>query len=124
MFTINEDVVKAVKALGWKVREYDTYWEFSNRSPASEDLCEYWDKDTDILTWVFDLAGDFDADEHVEMWVIAQHNGVEGVPHIRTLVKDADAIQEMYNALSDAIRENCSDIDDDYDYCDDEDDEY
>jgi len=47
-------------------------------------------------------AADFDADEHAAMWV--ESRGKRGVPDsIRTLIDDADAIQEMLDELADAL---------------------
>ena len=115
MFKINEKVVEAVEALGWKVSESEDFVEFSNCSPAGEDLCEEYAKDEDILDWALDLAAGFDQEEHVEMWIKAKRNGVSGVPSIRDLVEDADKIQDMYNDLCDAIREHCTDVEDEED---------
>ena len=115
MFKINEKVVEAVEELGWNVSESEDYVEFSNSSPAGEDLCEEYAKDEDVLDWALDLANNFDADEHIEMWVEAKRSGVSGVPSIRELVEDADEIQKMYNALCDAIREHCTDVEDEED---------
>ena len=115
MFKINEKVVEAVEALGWNVSESEDYITFGNCSPAGEDLCEEYPKDEDILDWALDLANGFDADEHIEMWISARRSGVSGVPSTRELVEDADEIQKMYNALCDAIREHCTDVEDEED---------
>ena len=112
MFKINEKVVEAVEALGWNVSEDEEYIMFSNSSPAGEDLYEECSKDEDVLDWALNLASSFDADEHIEMWVDAKRSGVSGVPSIRELVEDADEIQKMYDALCDAIREHCTDAED------------
>ena len=116
MFKINEKVVEAVEALGWTVHESEDYVEFCNCSPAGEDLCEEYAKDEDILDWALDIARNFDADEHIEMWVDAKRSGVSGVPSTRELVEDADEIQKMYDALCDAIREHCTDVEDEEEY--------
>lgn len=115
MFKLNRKTVLAVEELGWNVSEYDDYVEFSNCSPAGEDLCEEYPKDKDVLDWALDLANNFDADEHVELWVEAKRSGVSGVPTVRELVADADEIQKMYNALCDVIREHCTDVEDEED---------
>ena len=107
MFKLNRKTVLAIEALGWNVSEYEDYVEFCNCSPAGEDLCEEYAKDEDILDWALELANNFDADEHIEMWISARRSGVSGVPSTRELVADADEIQKMYDALCDAIRENC-----------------
>ena len=115
MFKINEKVVEAVEDIGWTVHESEDFVEFCNCSPAGEDLCEEYAKDEDILDWVLELANNFDADEHIEMWISARCSGVSGVPSTRELVADADEIQKMYDALCDAIREHCTDVEDEED---------
>ena len=42
----------------------------------------------------------FDIDDHIEMWVEAKKNGVSGVPPTRTLVADAEAIDDMLEHLA------------------------
>lgn len=37
------------------------------------------------------------------MWIEARHNGVQGVPNTRTLVEDAEAIQDMLDELAEAL---------------------
>ena len=50
-----------------------------------------------------EYASDFDVDDHIEMWIEARHNGVQGVPNTRTLVEDAEAIQDMLDELAEAL---------------------
>lgn len=50
-------------------------------------------------------AADFDPDEHIEMWVMARHNGAKGVPSIRELVHDAEDIDKMLQELAAALQE-------------------
>lgn len=45
----------------------------------------------------------FDPDEHAEMWLEAKRNGVGGVPSIRRLIEDADAIDSMLEKLAIAV---------------------
>ena len=37
---------------------------------------------------------DFDPEEHVEMWIIAKHDGKKGIPDVFTLVEDSKQIDE------------------------------
>ena len=46
---------------------------------------------------------DFDPEEHAEMWIEAKRNGVGGVPSIRCLIEDADAIDSMLEDLAIAV---------------------
>lgn len=67
-------------------------------SPAGEDMCfDVWFDGTnrDFIDAFYQCAIDFDPEEHVEMWVEARKNGVSGVPSIRELVDDADAINDI-----------------------------
>ena len=48
---------------------------------------------------------DFDVDEHIEMWIEARRNGTAGVPSIRELVEDAEAIEAMILELSQTLRD-------------------
>lgn len=47
----------------------------------------------------------FDAEEHVRELLNAKVNGFTGIPDVKTLVEDAEAIQEMLNELADALEE-------------------
>lgn len=41
----------------------------------------------------------FDTEDHVEMLIMAKCNGLQGVPSVRRLIEDADAINEALNNL-------------------------
>lgn len=85
--------------LGWTLREYKNYVDVSQYSPAGEDFFFTVNKKNFAIE-VEQYADDFDADEHAEMWVSCR-NTVRGVPQsIRTLIDDADAIQEMLYELA------------------------
>lgn len=85
--------------LGWTLREYKNYVDVSQYSPAGEDFFFTVSKKNFAIE-VEQYADDFDADEHAEMWVGCR-NTVRGVPQsIRTLIDDADAIQEMLYELA------------------------
>lgn len=87
---------------GWGVFEYGDYIELRQYSPAGEDFGFTVDRNN-FLKEVIGYAEDFDADEHAEMWVENMHN-VAGVPQsIRTLIQDADDIQDMLLELAEAL---------------------
>ncbi len=91
------------KRCGWNVNVSDNEIEIENWSPAGENIVEYLDKNIDIPSQMQSIADNFDADEHAKIWI--EHRGKNGVPgSIRTLINDADAIQEMYNELAHALK--------------------
>lgn len=53
---------------------------------------------------IWEYYENFDPNEHVEMWIEAKKNGYKGVPNIRTLVFDADKIDEKLENLAIRIR--------------------
>ncbi len=88
--------------LGWNVTVYKNDVELAQSSPAGEDFSFTANK-KNFAQSVKEYAEGFDADEHAEMWVQNMHT-VRGVPQsIRTLIDDADAIQEMLTELSEQI---------------------
>ena len=96
---MNKRVKALCEKLDWKVYEYEKDVELEKYSPAGEDFFFCVDK-KDFIQNVIEYAEDFDADEHAEMWVSCR-NTVRGVPQsIRTLIDDADAIQEMLYELA------------------------
>ena len=97
-----------IEALGWNVTEYEkNEWNIAQYSPAGEDFSfsiTHNDSIKDAILEIFCYAYNFDVDEHIEMWVEARNNGVSGVPNARTLVHDAEDIQEMLDALSESFQ--------------------
>lgn len=94
--------------LGWSVYEDEDGWDIRQASPAGEDFGFYIHKNMvkdadDFTRQVQQFACDFDPDENIEMWVEARKNGASGVPDTRTLVKDADDIQDMLDELAEAL---------------------
>ena len=119
--TVDELLDKA-EELGWCIRESDTEWEFSQNSPAGEDFSfDISASDVhnagDMVREIRSYAHAFDAEEHAKMWIEAQGK-VSDVPDVKTLVKDADAIELMLNKLASAMEdalEGRSEEDDDRD---------
>lgn len=81
--------------------------EIENYSPEGENLVTtvYFDGTAKGLINALEEHWDsFDVDEHVELWI--ESRGKRGVPSsIKDLVKDAEAIEEMYKELYEAICE-------------------
>ena len=89
--------------LGWSVScDDEGGWELSKNSPAGEDF-SFYVGGGDIVKEVYEYYEGFDPDEHAKMWIEAQGR-VEGVPSsIRTLIDDAEDIDEMLKELADAL---------------------
>ena len=89
--------------LGWSVScDDEGGWEFSKNSPAGEDF-SFYVGGGDIVKDIYEYYEGFDPDEHAKMWIEAQGR-VEGVPSsIRTLIDDAEDIDEMLKELADAL---------------------
>lgn len=91
------------ESLDWYIAsEEDGYIELEKYSPAGEDFIMTVPAKS-FVQEVQEYASDFDTDDHIEMWVEARHNGAQGVPSIRVLVEDADAIQDMLDELAEAL---------------------
>ena len=99
-------LIEKAEELDWKVTVDGTYWEFAKYSPAGEDFVFSVEAKDDKGVWreVRVYANYFDPEDHVVMWVEAKRNGVEGVPNVRQLVEDADAIEKMLDELAEALR--------------------
>lgn len=95
-------LIDKAEELGWWVRVYDNCIDIGKASPAGEDFFFTVTNKDDVVREVQEYASDFDPDEHAEMWV--ERRGKNGVPNsIRTLIDDADAIQEMVDGLAEAL---------------------
>lgn len=89
---------------GWSY-SIDEKWnevELSKSSPAGEDFSFIVSLE-DLPEKVHSFIFNFDVDEHVEMWVKARQEGTKGVPGVRELVDDAEAIKQMLEELSRAL---------------------
>lgn len=82
--------------------EGDGYIELEKYSPAGEDFIITVDAENFVES-VKEYAAHFDQDEHIEMWVEARCNNISGVPSIKELVEDADAIECMLEELAEAL---------------------
>lgn len=100
---LNPKIREIAESLEWTVREYDDGTvEFEKYSPAGEDFI-FTVNAENAETEIYDYYDSFDVDDHIEMWVKAKENGVAGVPSIRRIVEDAEAISEMLKELAGAV---------------------
>lgn len=103
-----EALIEKAEELGWVVHRDEEGIEFEQGSPAGEDFCFYV-RFPNIVREVREYYEGFDPEEHVQMWVEAKSNSNnpnrDAIPSIRTLVKDADEIEEMLKTLSDALED-------------------
>lgn len=97
-----ERLLQKAEDLRWSVTVDDGLWEFEQYSPAGEDFV-FSVNGPDIVASVKEYYEDFDPEEHATDLVIAKRNGFAGVPDLRTLCDDADAIDEMLHELADAF---------------------
>lgn len=96
---MNKEYMKTLEVLGWTVHEYDDTYGIYQQSPAGEDFGFEVSKEN-FVDEIKNYANDFDPDEHIEMWVMAKYNGGNGIPSVRVLVEDADAIEKMLEELA------------------------
>lgn len=113
MITFEDIEAKIEEETDWRIVGRDksakglVVWELENFSPAGEDLVISVGGMTPegMIKDIIEYANNFDPDENIEMWIEARHNGVGGIPSIRVLVEDADAIERMLEELADKVRE-------------------
>lgn len=111
-----ERLVEIADELGWGVDlqeqtnwknkdEIEKFAEFSQYSNAGEDFSfiAYYDGTAESLVEsVREQYEDFDVDEHASLWV--EYRGTRGIPNsIRTLVEDAEDIEEMIGELANEL---------------------
>ena len=103
--TYIEKLIKAAEEQDWSVSSDKDYYEFEKHSPAGEDFffSIQAKNGEEFVREVRDYARDFDPEEHVTQLVIAKNNGFAGVPSIRVLCDDADAVDKMLDELADAL---------------------
>lgn len=99
-------IERVAEALDWGVRwdedniAGEKYAEFSKYSPAGEDFsfAVWYTHVSEIPEKVMEYYEEFDPEEHVMLW--ADSAGRNGVPRLRELMEDADAIEEMIRELA------------------------
>lgn len=100
---MNEIYRDICEKLDWRVTDTgDGNIELEKYSPAGEDFCITVGEEG-FVDNVKAYAASFDQEEHIEMWIEARKNKVRGVPSIKELVEDAQAIDDMLRELSSAL---------------------
>lgn len=101
---LEDKYLEILEKQDWSVSSYtdDGRVELEKYSPAGEDfsMCVNVENFPEA---VMEYYESFDVDDHIEMWVEARKNGVSGVPPTRTLVADAEAIEDMLEHLAYAL---------------------
>ena len=101
---LRKEYLDILEKQDWRVCDYtdDGRVEIEKYSPAGEDfiLCVDVENFPDAVAEYYD---NFDIDEHIEMWVEAKRNGTGGVPPVRRLAIDAEAIDDMLKELAYAL---------------------
>ena len=89
--------------LDWSVTsDGDGNIELEKYSPAGEDYIITVGEER-FVDNVKAYAASFDQEEHIAMWVEARRSGTRGVPSIKELVEDAQAIDDMLRELACAL---------------------
>lgn len=101
---MNERYREICEKLDWSVyTDSSGNIELEKYSPAGEDFIITVGED-DFVDNVKAYAASFDQEEHVEMWVAARRS-TKGVPSVKELVEDAQAIDDMLRELACALFE-------------------
>lgn len=101
------DLLEALKRkagdLDWSWDEDEGgYVQLSKCSPAGEDFFIVVNAGN-MVDEIRNYSDSFDTERHVHDLMDAKDNGLGGVPGLKELVEDADAIQEMLEGLADAM---------------------
>lgn len=100
---MNERYREICEGLGWSYTDGgDGNIELVKHSPAGEEFVIVIGE-RNFVENVKEYAAHFDQEEHIEMWVEARRNKVSGVPSIKELVEDAEAIDRMLKELAEAL---------------------
>lgn len=96
-----------LEEIDWYIKCYSDEIEFNYTSPAGEDFwfsvcCE---TPYELYKEVEEYASNFDAEEHVTMWIEAKARGKKGIPSLRGLIDDADEIKKDLIKLSQQVKE-------------------
>ena len=111
-----ERLVKVTENNGWSVsleeNSDEKCAEFEKWSPAGEDFVfsVAYEDAGDLVKAVAEFEEGFDAEEHVVEMLDAKRSGLSGVPDVKTLVEDADAIRDMLCDLSYALEDTLESI--------------
>lgn len=105
-------LIEAIDFNGWTIHADEHGWEICQHSPAGEDYSFFVSADGErtpqrLARGIQEAARDFDVDEHIGLWVEASLTGTCGVPNVRTLVHDAENIQQMMESLAEVVEGWC-----------------
>ncbi len=100
---MNEQIKKRIEDLGWRVNS-DTCIEIWTDT-AGRDVVIECNNPGELKETISNYRNGYDIDEEVEMFLEAKRNGLKGVPDVRTLVKDCEEVEELYDKLWDAVRD-------------------
>lgn len=103
-----EELKEKIESFDWNISDCsfgngEDGWYIAQYSPAGEDFSFSICHNNDVpeaIREINEYAYNFDKDEHINMHIEARNNGLSGVPSIKELVEDADAIQKMLNDLA------------------------
>lgn len=109
-----KNIVEVAENLDWSVIDIrdcgftvtdGTQLEFEKYTPAGEDFSftVSGDSPENMIEEIKSYSANFDTEEHIAGWIEAKRNGVSGVPSIKELVEDADAIENMLRELAEAV---------------------
>lgn len=62
--------------------------------------------DEDFERAIQELYDDYDWEEHVKYWIIAEHEGAQGVPNLERLILDAKNIEDWLRNFTDSVEEH------------------
>lgn len=103
MYDLMEALKRKAGDLDWRWDEDgDGYVQLGKYSPAGEDFFIIVNVGN-LVDEIRDYSDSFDTERHVHDLLDAKDNGFGGVPSLKELVEDADAIQEMLEELADAM---------------------
>ena len=102
--SLKDRLIQKAENLDWSVTVEDNYWEFEKYSPAGEDFV-FGLNGEDTIKELQGYYDTFDPEEHITDLLIAKRNGFPGVPDVKTLCDDADAIDDMIYELLQAFIE-------------------
>lgn len=102
--SLTKRLIQKAEDLDWSVSVEGNYWEFEKYSPAGEDFV-FGLNGEDTIEELQAYYDTFDPEEHITDLLIAKRNGFAGVPDVKTLCDDADAIDNMIYELLQAFIE-------------------
>lgn len=109
-----EQITNVAEGLGWQVSTGSSKpnvveFEFQNYTPAGQDLnfsVEMKDDDPDsLLSEIQEYYEGYDPDYEAYLWIGTDGHGKNGAPyHIKDIVSDMEAAEEMINKLYEALK--------------------